>query len=89
MKPKRIQRKRIKNWKMPSNTVYVGRPSIWGNIFKGENAVEKYAHWLRNEMMGRVYAKVVKLDLKGKNLCCWCKLSEKCHGDILLEIANE
>ena len=31
--PKRIQRKRSKSWKMPSNTVYVGRPSKWGNPF--------------------------------------------------------
>lgn len=29
--PKRIQRKRTKGWKMPANTVYVGRPSLWGN----------------------------------------------------------
>jgi hypothetical protein len=33
MKPKRIQRKRVKGWKMPPNTVYVGRPSKWGNPF--------------------------------------------------------
>lgn len=32
MAPKRIQRKRSKGWKMPPNTVYVGRPSIFGNI---------------------------------------------------------
>jgi hypothetical protein len=29
----RIQRKRTKGWKMPENTVYVGRPTIWGNPF--------------------------------------------------------
>ena len=33
MKPQRIQRKRSKGWKMPENTVYVGRPSKWGNDF--------------------------------------------------------
>lgn len=33
-KPVRIQRKRTKGWKMPPNTVYVGRPSKWGNPFK-------------------------------------------------------
>lgn len=33
MKPIRIQRKRTKNWKMPLNTVYVGRPTAWGNSF--------------------------------------------------------
>lgn len=29
--PERIQRKRTKGWRMPPNTVYVGRPSKWGN----------------------------------------------------------
>jgi hypothetical protein len=32
--PQRIQRQRAKGWKMPENTVYVGRGSIWGNPFK-------------------------------------------------------
>lgn len=31
--PKRIQRKRSKGWKMPENTVYVGRPTRWGNPY--------------------------------------------------------
>ncbi len=34
MELKRIQRKRVKGWKMPENTVYVGRPTKWGNPFK-------------------------------------------------------
>ena len=32
--PKRIQRKRTAGWKMPENTIYVGRPSKWGNPFE-------------------------------------------------------
>ena len=31
--PQRIQRKRTNGWKMPPNTVYVGRPTIWGNPY--------------------------------------------------------
>lgn len=31
MKPIRIQRSRAKGWKMPPNTVYVGRPTKFGN----------------------------------------------------------
>ena len=31
---KRIQRRRVKGWKMPRNTTYVGRGSKWGNPFK-------------------------------------------------------
>ena len=30
---KRIQRRRTRGWRMPGNTVYVGRPSRWGNPF--------------------------------------------------------
>ena len=34
MKPKRIQRKRTKGYKLPENTVCVNRPTKWGNPFK-------------------------------------------------------
>jgi hypothetical protein len=37
--PIRIQRKRTKGWRMPPNTVYVGRPTRWGNPF-GANRLE-------------------------------------------------
>lgn len=30
----------------------------------------------------------VRDELRGKNLACWCKLSESCHCDLLLETAN-
>lgn len=39
--PKRIQRRRAKGWRMPENTVYVGRPSKWGN----PNDWKEYAEW--------------------------------------------
>lgn len=34
MSPARVQRKRTKGWRMPENTVYVGRGSRWGNPYK-------------------------------------------------------
>lgn len=37
MTPQRIQRKRARGWKMPENTVYVGRPTKWGNPVKVDN----------------------------------------------------
>jgi len=30
----------------------------------------------------------VRKELRGKNLACWCKPSEPCHADVLLELAN-
>lgn len=31
--PRRVQRKRVKGWRMPENTVSVCRPGPWGNPF--------------------------------------------------------
>jgi hypothetical protein len=36
--------------------------------------------WLRTE--------VIRKELRGKNLACWCKPGQPCHADVLLEIAN-
>ena len=89
--PKRIQRKRTKGWKMPENTVYVGRPTKWGNPYKinekfdKANAVRLHREYV--EM--HVDAEEIKRELKGKNLACWCKEGEPCHADVLLEIANK
>lgn len=30
-----------------------------------------------------------KRNLRGKDLACWCALDAPCHGDVLLEIANQ
>jgi hypothetical protein len=27
--------------------------------------------------------------LRGKNLACWCRIGEPCHGDLLLTLAND
>lgn len=35
----RIQRKRTKGWRMPPNTVYVGRGSVFGNPFTSAGRV--------------------------------------------------
>lgn len=100
-KPKRIQRKRTKGWKMPKNTVYVGRPSKWGNPFKvkmdeGNKPKNKMlpvlaALWTYKNHLGKLMkaGKIDITELKGKNLACWCKPGEPCHADILLKLANQ
>lgn len=82
-RPIRIQRKRTRGWKMPRNTVYVGRPTMWGNPYRGSTAVNRY---LMNCAPG--LRALAKKQLRGFNLCCWCPLSTPCHADILLELAN-
>jgi hypothetical protein len=34
MPPVRVQRRRVAGWRMPPGTVYVGRPSKWGNPWR-------------------------------------------------------
>lgn len=84
-KPTRIQRKRSKGWKMPENTVYVGRPTKWGNPFDKTNSGSVHPAL-------RFACEVAPLlnvsELRGKNLACWCRLDQECHADVLLEIAN-
>ena len=86
---RRIQRKRTKGWRMPPNTVYVGRPSKWGNPFP----VAKYGRDLalfnfRQRMKNLVLIGADFSELRGKDLACWCPLGQPCHADVLLEIAN-
>lgn len=34
MMARRIQRRRVKGWRMPPGAVYVGRPTKWGNPYR-------------------------------------------------------
>lgn len=100
MNPVRIQRSRIFKQVSPNGLpiVYVGRPTKWGNPYKvGDN--DGFVQIETREAvieLFRIYAaKKLEIDpkwledLKGKNLSCWCGSDEKCHADILLELANK
>lgn len=92
----RVLNKRWKN--NPSNAVYIGRPTKWGNPFshleKGtlakfkvatrQEAVDAYKQWLQTQpqLLAALH------ELAGKDLICWCKPAA-CHGDVLLELANK
>jgi hypothetical protein len=102
MTPQRIQRKRTRGWKMPPNTVYVGRPTKWGNPYRVGDGLCKTAidvvwffeSWLidgtnyTSEQTAPEIAEI-RRELAGKNLACFCALDEPCHADVLLRIANE
>ncbi len=31
----------------------------------------------------------IRAEMVGRDLACWCALNERCHADVLLEIAND
>ena len=47
--PKRIQRRRTKGWRMPVAAICVTRPTVFGNPFIYEFAVESYEIWLNEK----------------------------------------
>jgi hypothetical protein len=72
---------------MPPNTVYVGRPTKWGNPFKigsdgtREQCISKYRRWIISQQLDLH-------ELQGKNLACFCPLNLACHADVLLELTK-
>jgi hypothetical protein len=95
---KRVQRKRTRGWRMPPNTVYVGRPTKWGNPWhlEGERNRAELLRFYRTYLKEKLSHDPHFLDeLKGKDLACWCPLVDKegkplpCHADILIEFITQ
>jgi hypothetical protein len=100
-----VQRKRSpqETWEwiaaLPPDIVYVGR-SRWGQVnarypwgnpytvekYGLEKALQLYEEYLE---LNPQLVERIKRELRGKDLCCWCKLRDSCHADILLKYANE
>jgi hypothetical protein len=89
-RPKRIQRKRTKGWRMPPGAIYVGRPTRWGDPIPiaptgqfDERGRAEYVASLTKQQFAEI-----RRHLRGRDLACWCPLDQPCHADMLLEIAN-
>src|SRR3990167_3909300 len=72
------------------NSVYVARPTKWGNPFIiGRDGTRSGVidHYRFRLMSNPVLLAEVRKELRGKNLVCFCA-PLSCHADILLEVAN-
>jgi hypothetical protein len=82
----RIQRKRVKGWKMPANTISVCRPGKFGNpyVVGKDGTAGQCAEKFRLHLNELLDSQALE-ELRGKNLACWCKIGQPCHADVLLE----
>lgn len=100
-KPKRIQRKRTKGWRMPPNCVSCTRPGKFGNPYRVGSEYEDIdgamcivqdaehaVECFRHYAINVIGVKRIQRELRGKDLACFCSLDKPCHADVLLEIAN-
>lgn len=79
---------RVVHCKREKYTVYIGRPSIFGNPFvigkdgDRENVIRLFKlHVYENEEIMRAIRALKDSDVLG----CWCKPAH-CHGDVIVEI---
>lgn len=96
--PTRIRLSVGMGWRLPRNTVLVCAPSRWATPFKvghlhhGKPATRDFAVTLFAEalMVGDLgfTPDAVRNGLRGRDVACWCRLDQPCHGDVLLAVAN-
>ena len=84
----KVLNKRTDN--IPSDAIYVGRPTKWGNPFiigkdgNRDDVVKLYAEYI---MKKPELLSVIIDELDGHDLVCWCS-PQLCHADVLIEIIN-
>lgn len=106
----RIQLKRAPGWRKPEGAIVVTRPGRWGNPYTVTDvmrrypslterqaaafAVNQFRYDLRAERPGYPSDDEIRAELAGRDLCCWCPLTDDegervpCHADVLIEISN-
>lgn len=101
-KPRRLRREKVTA--LSDNVIDVGPGTKWQLPFKKKDvdtlvssegdiaAAVKQGGWKAGALLlYRDFLREENLDpteLQGKDLSCTCKLSEPCHADVLIELAN-
>ena len=77
------------SWQTAGSGSRLCRPGKWGNPFAigrdgtRDEVIAKYRAWILRQpaLMAALH------ELGGKNLVCWCA-PERCHAEVLIELAN-
>lgn len=85
---------------IPPGSVFVGRPSKWGNpwshlgdttaeyrVATREEAIVCFHEYIYDKIKDFSFKEELIRELRGRDLVCYC-VPKLCHAAILLEIAN-
>jgi len=87
----RVDHVKNKDKYSPDETVFIGRPSKWGNPFvigrhgTREECIEQFSTFFLTRIEEDLEYRASTLALKGKVLLCFCRPDNECHGDIIAE----
>jgi hypothetical protein len=70
------------------NPKQAGQPEHPEACFDRAEAVKMFEASLLHGGVNSDLIKILRHDLRGKDLACWCPLGQPCHADVLLKIAN-
>lgn len=89
---KRIQRQRVKGFRMPKGAVYVGRPSKWGNPFvadvDGQNSHD-YFHVLSAGLAVQMFRKTIETGWSSIPAFKWPKGKIPAHWTTIEDVKRE
>jgi len=93
MTARRIQLRRTRGWRKPPGAVLVTRPhSKFASPYRvgheARDAAEAVAMFRLYLLARPDLVAAARAELCGKTLACWCKPDDRCHADVLLEMAN-
>jgi Domain of unknown function (DUF4326) len=82
--------------RVPDGAVYVGRQapglkrSRFANPFaiKGRDRAEALRLYREHLATHPELAAAARSELAGRDVACWCKPSDPCHADVLLDLVN-
>jgi len=79
----RVTRSRLGGW-----AIVWGNYEYWPPYKTRAEAVRVAVRWYATRQLRGKLREAAQRELRGKDLACWCKLGDPCHGDPLLEAAN-
>lgn len=77
---------RCRRWLALADNIPLPPALMVDHVTDSGHAVMMFRHML--DLAGYDVKAVIREELAGKNLACWCPVNNACHGDTLLRIAN-